>query len=132
MRILVDRDVRCTKRLGARRGERQALDCVIRLSITGGANGVMTGSERCQALRAAPIVKDRPAFRRPFNSFVRNCVPPESETIFVRRRARFPYHVGAAAHHRNCTHGVIVTAIYFATVGSLLAHYARIGRNGQR
>lgn len=39
------------EKVEAGRGERRTLDCVIRLSIIGGANGVMTGSERCQALR---------------------------------------------------------------------------------
>lgn len=57
MRILVDRDVRCTKRRDARRGERRSLDCVIRLSITGGANGVMTDSGAAKRY-AASIVKD--------------------------------------------------------------------------
>jgi len=42
-----------------RRGERRAglLDCVIRLSITAGANGVMTGGEAAERC-GATIVKD--------------------------------------------------------------------------
>lgn len=47
-------------RKGARRGEAGAgtIDCVIRLSITGGgANGVMTGSGAAKRY-GAPIVKD--------------------------------------------------------------------------
>lgn len=39
------------------RAERRTLDCVIRLSITGGANGVMTGSGAAKRY-GAPIVKD--------------------------------------------------------------------------
>lgn len=99
-RRIVNEDPRrswCTmyEKVEAGQGERRTLDCVIRLSITGGANGVMTGSERCQALHRSD--RERlPAFRRPFNFFMRNCVPPSrfSKTLLVS-------HITSA--HRNCT-----------------------------
>lgn len=51
-------DVRKGDARGEARRARQTLDCVIRLSITGGANGVMTGSGAAKRCRATIVIKD--------------------------------------------------------------------------
>jgi len=88
------------EKVEAGRGERQTLDCVIRLSITGGANGVMTGSERCQALRRSDCERP-PAFRRPFNFFLR--VIACRQVHDFQRRCSFPISHWRLRAHRNCT-----------------------------
>lgn len=116
------------EKVEAGRGERQTLDCVIRLSITGGANGVMTGSERCQALRRRSDRERPPAFRRPFNFFVRNCVPPSRR--LSKTLARFPYHNAGTTHiaivHGGNRHGYLFLQ---SAVCSLITPDRR---NGQR
>lgn len=91
------------EKVEAGQGERQALDCVIRLSITGGANGVMTGSERCQALRrrrdrSAPLsaISERLCLHFGGRSILSCVIACRRESTIFKDAARFPYHVGAA------------------------------------
>lgn len=140
-----DAEVGASRSAAERRASR---DCVIRLSITGGANGRNDRQRGCRALRR----NDRqrlPAFRWPFNfSGVIAC--RRESTIFHMLLLLLLLAAAAAslsspplpsaplalsdrAQHRGsvCTLVVIVAAVYFHAAGGLFARSLLRRINGQ-
>jgi len=95
----------------------------------------MTGSEAAKRF-GATIVKDYLHFGVQF--FKPNCVPPPPPPPPPRPRVlRDVSRITVAQAtppppYASRARGVIVTAIYSHTAGSLLAHYAASPRNGQQ